>query len=150
MYVCTYSRHIHQSIDQAGKAVNPVRGRLKREKGHFPVPVRARESGLARQVRPSRPASACLFSILRLNLVLTHGISPDVRGGVSLVLPPCAIGSGPSLSGQAITYRWRSLPRVRRHRASSPQGSSSNECYVCITTDQLLCASLFSYPLLLV
>ena len=39
-----------------------------------------------------------------------------------------AIGSVPSLSGQAVAYRWRSLPRVRRHRASSPQGSSSNGC----------------------
>ena len=37
--------------------------------------------------------------------------------------PPYAIGSVPSLSGHAIAYRWRSLPRVRRHRASEPQGN---------------------------
>ena len=37
--------------------------------------------------------------------------------------PPYATGSVPSLSGHAIAYRWRSLPRVRRHRASKPQGS---------------------------
>ena len=37
-------------------------------------------------------------------------------------------GSVQSLSGHAIAYRWRSLPRVRRHRASSPQGCSSNGC----------------------
>ena len=36
--------------------------------------------------------------------------------------PAYAIGSVPSLSGHAIASRWRSLPRVRRHRASSPQG----------------------------
>ncbi|CAM9166072.1 unnamed protein product [Ascophyllum nodosum] len=36
--------------------------------------------------------------------------------------PPYAIGSVPSLSGHAIAYRSRSLPRVRRHRASKPQG----------------------------
>ena len=35
-----------------------------------------------------------------------------------------AIGSVPSSSGYAIAYRWRSLLRVRRHRASEPQGSS--------------------------
>ena len=35
----------------------------------------------------------------------------------------------PSLSGHAIAYRWRSLPRVHRHRASS-QGSSSKGCCV--------------------
>ena len=32
--------------------------------------------GLVRQVRPSRPASACSFSILGLNLVLSHGFLP--------------------------------------------------------------------------
>ena len=32
--------------------------------------------------------------------------------------PPYATGSVPSLSRHAIVYRWRSLPRVRRHRAS--------------------------------
>ena len=46
----------------------------------------------------------------------------------------------PSSSGHAIAYRSRTLPRVRRHRASKPQGSSSNGCCLCITTDQLICA----------
>ena len=87
--------------------------------------------------------SACSFSILTLNLVLTHGIPPEFRGGVRIFLPaPHTIGSIPSLSGHAITYRLRSLPRVRWHRASSPQGSSSNGCCLCITMDQmLLCSS---------
>ena len=30
--------------------------------------------------------------------------------------------------GHAIRHRWRSLPRIRRHRSSSPQGGFSNEC----------------------
>ena len=42
--------------------------------------------------------------------------------------PPYTIGSVPSLSGHAIAYRWRSLPRIRRHRASKPQGSSERIC----------------------
>ena len=53
--------------------------------------------------------------------------------------PPYAIGSVPSLSGHAIAYRWRSLPRARRHRASKPQGSSERVlpwqvtmCCVCV------------------
>ena len=70
---------------------------------------------------PSRVS--LLISILRLNLVLTYGIPPEFRGGVHMK-PPYAIGSVPSLSGHAIAYRWRSLPRVRRHRAGKPQGSS--------------------------
>ena len=57
--------------------------------------------------------------------------------------PPYAIGSVPSLSGHhAIAYRWRSLPRVRRHRASKPQGSSERVLPWQVTMDQSLCASL--------
>ena len=56
--------------------------------------------------------------------------------------PPYAIGSVPSLSGHAIAYRWRSLPRVRRRRASKPQGSSERVLPWQITMDQLIFASL--------
>ena len=63
---------------------------------------------------------------------------------------PEFIGSVPSLSGHAIACRLRSLPTVRWHRASSPQGSSSNGCCLCITMDQmLLCSSLFPHPLMI-
>ena len=124
VWVITWGR----SMDQPGMVANPAHGQLNRENEYFPVPVCAREFGLARRVRQPCPASACSFSTLRVNLVLTHGIPPDFRGGVHLFIPPYAIGSSPSLSGHAIAYRWRSLPRVHRHRASSPQGSSSNGC----------------------
>ena len=56
--------------------------------------------------------------------------------------PPYAIGSVPSLSGHAIAYRWRSLPRVRRYRASKPQDSSERVLHWQVTMDQLICASL--------
>ena len=57
------------------------------------------------------------------------------------------IGSVTSGSGQAIAYRWRSLSRVRRHRASiSPKGSSSNGCCLFFTMDQLVYTPLFSFP----
>ena len=56
--------------------------------------------------------------------------------------PPYAIGSVPSLSGHAVAYRWRSLPRVRRHRTSKPQGSSERVLPWQITMDQLIFASL--------
>ena len=56
--------------------------------------------------------------------------------------PPYAIGSVPSLSGHAIGYRWRSLPRVRRHRTNKPQGSSERVLPWQVTMDQLICVSL--------
>ena len=56
--------------------------------------------------------------------------------------PPYAIGSVPSLSGHAIAYRWRSLPRVRRHRASKSRGSSERVLPWQATMDQLIFASL--------
>ena len=56
--------------------------------------------------------------------------------------PPYAIGSVPSSSGHAIAYRWRSLPRVRRHRASKPQGISERVLPWQITMDQFIFASL--------
>ena len=101
-------------MDQPGTIDNPA----NRENENIPVSVRGREFDLARRVRPSRPASACSFSILRLNLVLTHGIPPDFRGGIHLFKPSYAIESVPTLSGHAIAYPWRSLPRVCRNRVS--------------------------------
>ena len=79
--------------------------------------------------------------------MLTHGITPVFPRGVHLFIPLTAIGSVPSLSGRAIAYRWRSPPRVRRLRASSPQGSSSNGCFLfrhphhgpTIGTEDMLC-----------
>ena len=56
--------------------------------------------------------------------------------------PPYAIGPVPSLSGHAIPYRWRSLPRVRRRRASRCQGSSERVLPWQVTMDQLIYASV--------
>ena len=56
--------------------------------------------------------------------------------------PPYATGSVPSLSGHPIAYRWRTLPRVRRHRASKSQGSSERVLPWQVTMGQLIFASL--------
>ena len=65
-------------------------------------------------------------------------------------------GQSRVLSGHATTtttiiaYRWRSLRRVRWHRASSSRGSSIPRCaaYAGIAMVQFLCASLSPHPLL--
>ena len=92
---------------------------------------------------PSR-VSLLISILLRLNLLHAHGIPPEFRGGVHLFIfkPPYAIGSIPSLSGHPNAYRWRSLPRVSRHRASKPQGSSERLLTGQVTMDQLIRASL--------
>ena len=57
--------------------------------------------------------------------------------------PPYAIGSVPSLSGHAIAYRWRSMPRARQYRASKPQSSSERVLPWQVTMmDQLIYAPL--------
>ena len=68
-----------EAMDQTCEVANPARGQLNRENDYFPVPVRARELGRARQVRPSRPGPSCSFSTFRLNSVLTHVIPPAFR-----------------------------------------------------------------------
>ena len=56
--------------------------------------------------------------------------------------PPYAIGSVPSFSGHSNAYQQRSLPSVRRRRASKPQGSSERVLPWQVTMDQLIFASL--------
>ena len=64
------------------------------------------------------------------------------RASIYLFKPPYTIGSVPSLSGRAIACRWRSQPRVRRHRASKSQDSSKRVLPWQVTMGQLICASL--------
>ena len=81
------------------------------------------------------PSRVSLFiSILRLNIMLLtyYGVPPDFRGGVHLF---------------AIAYRWHSLPRVRRYRASKPQGSSERILPWQVIVDQLICVCVCFLPI---
>ena len=86
-------------MDQPGKVANPARRQLNRE-NIFSCPracliIWSRETGSA------VPSSvSVLISILRLNLVLTYGISPEFRGGVYLI-----ILNRHTPSGQSRVYR---------------------------------------------
>ena len=62
-----YGQDFQQRMDQPGMAANSTRGQLNRKNAFSPVPVRAQAFGLTRRVRPSCPAAARSFSILRLN-----------------------------------------------------------------------------------
>ena len=156
-----YGHHIQQSMDQPSKVANPARGQLNRENEYFPVPFARENlfsrDGFSRPVscQPahsphsgwiwcllpgflpiSTAASIYLFIIIPVQLTtsrignltrLIHTLLCDDH----TYIQPDVIGSVPSLSGHAIACRWRSLPRVRRHRASSPQDISSNGCCLC-------------------
>ena len=77
----------------------------------------------------------------------TYGIPSEFRDGVHLIIFISNRHirhwvSLASLPGHAIAYRGRSLPRVRRHGASKPQGSSERVLPWQVTMDQLIFASL--------
>ena len=140
-------------MDQPGKVANPDRGQLNRE-NNIPLSPCVPENlvsrdGFSRPV-PRQPAhlhtqaesGAHLRDSSRVPRRRPFTKPPYAIGSVRRQKPPYAIGSVPSLSGRAIAYRWRSLPRVRRHRASKPQGSSERVLPWQVTMDQLIFASL--------
>ena len=128
-------------MDQPGKVANPARGQLNRE-NNIPLSPCVPENLVSRDgfSRPVPRQPAHLHTQAESGAYLRD--SSRVPRRRPFMKPPYAIGSVPSLSDYAITYRWRSLPRVRRHRASKPQGSSERVLPWQITMDQLLFASL--------
>ena len=128
-------------MDQPGKVANPARGQLNR-KNNIPLSPCVPENLVSRDgfSRPVPRQPAHLHTRAESGAYLRD--SSRVPRPHPIMKPPYAIGSVPSLSGHAITYRWRSLPRVCRHRASKPQGSSERVLPWQITMDQLIFASL--------
>ena len=128
-------------MDQPCKVANPARGQLNRENS-IPLSPCVPENLVSRDgfSRPVPRQPAHLHTQAESGAYLRD--SSRVPRRRPFMKPPYAIGSVPSLSGHAIAYRWRSLPRVRRHRASKPQGSSERVLPWQITMDQLIFASL--------
>ena len=96
-----YSHTYRKRKDQPGKVANPARGQLNKENEYFPLRVPShlriwsRETGSA-----VPPRVSLLISILRLNMVLTYGISLEFRDGVHLF-----IQNRHTPSGQSRVYR---------------------------------------------
>ena len=136
-----YGHHIQQIMDHPGKVANPARGQLNRE-NNIPLSPCVPENLVSRDgfSRPVPRQPAHLHTQAESGAYLWD--SSRVPRRRPLMKSPYAIGSVPSLSGHAIAYRWRSLPRVRPHRASKPQGSSERVLPWQITMDQLIFASL--------
>ena len=141
LYVYMYRHHIWQSMDQPGKVANPAHGQLNRKMNILPSPYvpenLVSRDGFSRSV-PRRPAH--LHTLAESGAYIRD--SSRVPRRRPFMKPPYAIGSVPSLSGHAIAYRWRSLPRVRLYRASKPQGSSERVLPWQVTKDQLICIGM--------
>ena len=128
-------------MDQPSKVANPARGQLNRE-NNIPLSPCVPENLVSRDgfSRPVPRQPAHLHTEAESDAYLRD--SSRVPRRRPFVKPPYAIGSVPSLLGHANAYRWRSLPRVRRHRVSKPQDSSERVLPWQITTDQLIFTSL--------
>ena len=75
---------------------------------------------------------------LRLMPVLIRGhFSPSRFPRRRHLSRQTAIGSAPSLTGHAAAYRWRSLPRIRRHGVSCPKGGSSDGWVMAVQVNPL-------------
>ena len=123
-------------MDQPGKVANPARGQLNRE-NNIPLSQCVPENLVSRDgfSRPVPREPAHLHTQAESGAYLQD--SSRVPRRRPFMKPPYAIGSG-----HAIAYRWRSLPRVRRHRDSKPQGSFERVLPWQITMDQLILGSL--------
>ena len=129
-------------MDEPGKVANPARGQLNRENEYFHLSPCVPENLVSRDgfSSPVPRQLAHLHTQAESSAYLRD--SSRVPRRRPFIKPPYAIGSVPSLSGHAIAYRWRSLPRVHRHRASEHQGSSERVLPWQVTMDQLIFASL--------
>ena len=92
-------------------------------------------SPLPRQPAPS-PHSGCIWCLL------TRFLPSSAAASIYLYKTAIRQRVIPELTGSPKCLYTGSLPRVRRHRASTPQGSSERVLPWQVTTDQLICAPL--------
>ena len=140
MYGHTYSK----SMDQPGKVTNPARGQLNRKMNISRSPF-APENLVSRDGSsspvPRQPVHLHTQAESGSNLRDSSQV-PRRHSFIYLNRHTPSGGSVPSLSGHAIAYRWRSLPRVRLLRTSKPQGSSKRVLPWQVIMDQIICTSL--------
>ena len=134
-------------MDQRGKVANPARGQLNRE-NYIPLSPCVPENLISRDAFGSSVPRQPNHLHTQAGSGAYLRDSSRVPRRRPFMKPPYAIGSVPSLSGHAIAYRWRSLPRVRRHRASKPQGSSERVLPWPLFHGPINVRLSFPYPLL--
>ena len=140
LYGHTYSK----SMDQPGESCtwSAEQGKINISLSAFVPENLVSRDGFGSPV-PRQPAH--LHTQVESGAYLRDSSRVPRRQPFLLFKPPYAIGSVPSLSGHAIAYRWRSLPRVRRHGARKPQGSSERVLPWELTMDQFASLSHTHY-----
>ena len=143
--VCMYGHTYSKSMDQPNKVANAARGQLNIKIYIYPCP-HSRLRILSHETGAAVPSHvSLLFSILRLNSVLTYGIPPEFCGGVHLF-----ISKRHTSSGQSRVYRVTQLRtdgvRCRESAGTGPLNLKvvPNEWVLPwqVPIDQLICASL--------
>ena len=133
MYIL-YTHHVQQIGHLSGKIANPACGQLHKKHVFSLAPfarLRIRSRGTGAAV-PSRVSQLISFSTPRRDLVMVMMLTVPTGHATACVHTVNRHHSGTtsSLSGHAIAYGRRLPPRVRRHEAGSPQGSSNNGCFL--------------------
>ena len=112
---------------------------------NFLVLVRALEFGLTRRVRSSRPASACSFFKLRLNLEPSREVPDFLYDGVHII---CRQTSGQSRVYQATQLRADGV-HCREFAGTGPVVLKvvpvTGAAFSGFTMDHLMCVSLFPH-----
>ena len=150
--LCKYSHHIHQTTGhQPCMVANPARGRLKRGNEFSPVPVGAGKFSLARQVRSSRPASACSSSTHRLNPALTRELLSSLRLSATTFFHLChQPPPGQSQTGQGTELRTHDV-HYRESAGAGPVvlkvARVTSATYLDNSMSQQICALLFPHLL---
>ena len=124
MYVCmviTFSRVWINRVSCQSCSWSAEQGKLKFSYPRTCLRIWSRETGSA---VPSRVSLLIFNRQAESGAYLRDSFRVPRWRSFIYIKPPYVIGSVPSLSGHAIACRWCSLPRVRRHGASEPQGSS--------------------------
>ena len=118
LYYCIVAHPCSKSMDQPGKVANPNCGQLNKKNEYFLVAFvlenLVSRNGFGSPV-PRKPAH--LHTQAKSGAYLRDSSRVPRRRPFINLKPPYAIGSVPSLSGHANAYRWRPMPRVRRHTA---------------------------------
>ena len=116
-----------RAMDQPGKVANPARGQLNSDI-FFPCP----HSHLRIWSRETSSPVPSSVSLLILHTQTESGAYswdfPRFPRWRPFLHTVNRHRINPEFISHATAYRWRSRPRHRRHRTSSPQVSSSNRC----------------------